>query len=277
MNAPSTSNAETSSSVARTPQVPQAATMNIHSANTTNNNLNTFQVPYSAPSIDPSVQLDNTSLNFFHDFDMSAYNNFPSNFNIGFPPQKDIITYQPASDTGSVQSRNMSSPYNINSVGTNAGPSPNSIEQSADAALRQLMHQVASTPIVPPTTQTKANLHMSLPPSRAGSATPEDDDILGPEKINAPLESMSNMAGLVEAAVERAREERTNPLAKRQNEVSDRPVKKARFGDDPVSGKKMKMKTTHVHAYPDVVDEGILGEVEAKELMAMWVIRRDSR
>ena len=95
---------------------------------------------------------------------------------------------------------------------------------------------------------------------------------MGPEKINAPLESMSNMAGLVEAAVERAREERVNPNAKRQIEGADRPIKKARFGDEPVSGRKMKLRKTHVHAYPDVVDEGIVGEAEAKELFGMWVI-----
>ncbi|ADV20422.1 Hypothetical protein CGB_B4500C [Cryptococcus gattii WM276] len=47
--------------------------------------------------------------------------------------------------------------------------------------------------------------HMSLPPSRAGSMGPPD--IFGPEEIINPLGEMSNMAGLVEAAVERAREE----------------------------------------------------------------------
>lgn len=237
------------------PQIPQLS-------------ANGFQLPMISPQnvIDPSLQMAGPSQSNFTSFDMQGYNSF----NIGFPPRQDIVTYQPASDTASVHSRNQSSPYNINSVGTNSGPSPGTIEQTADAALRQLMHQVANTAPPPPTaTQIKANLHMSLPPSRAGSATPEDDDILGPEKINAPLESMSNMAGLVEAAVERAREERVNPNVMRQNDA-ERPAKKARFGDDPVSGnRRMKKKMIHVHAYPDVVDEGIVGEAEAKELMGM--------
>lgn len=222
--------------------------------------------------LDPLLHFDNGSDS--RSFDVygnstANFTSFPPGMNVGFPPRQDVITFYPGSDTASIQSRNQSSPYNLNSAGM-TGPSPISAEQSSDAALRQLMSQVNSSPVVPQTVQSKANLHMSLPPSRAGSATPEDDDILGPEKINAPLESMSNMAGLVEAAVERAREERKDTgAAQKQAENEDRPTKKARFGDDVVSGKKMKMKKTHVHAYPDVIDEGIVGEREARELMAM--------
>jgi len=140
---------------------------------------------------------------------------------------------------------------------------------------------------------------MSLPPSRAGSEGP--DDILAPDEIINPLGSMSNMAGLVEAAVERAREERgrasASPVAAKRMSVDssdhamdERGLKKARFSSNPTSGgtpapavveaqglpqtlapskPKSKRKKTHTHAYPDCVDEGIVSEEEARELMGM--------
>ncbi|KAL1406859.1 hypothetical protein Q8F55_006268 [Vanrija albida] len=146
----------------------------------------------------------------------------------------------------------------------------------------------------------QSDRHMSLPPSRAGSEGP--DDILAPEDIINPLGTMSNMAGLVEAAVERARQEqRSTPIAvqppgppgvqKREADHQDdgQPQqKKARFSDH-ISPKppavveaqglpqtlappkpKSKVKKTHVHAYPDVVDEGYVSEEEARELMGLY-------
>lgn len=113
------------------------------------------------------------------------------------------------------------------------------------------------------------------------------------DDIVSPLSAMSNMAGLVEAAVERAREEkeqRTPGSAtggpKRPGESEggdDRGKKKARFSSNapavveaqplpqtygPLKDKS-KVKKTHVHAYPDVVDEGFCSEEEARELIRM--------
>lgn len=144
--------------------------------------------------------------------------------------------------------------------------------------------------------QPEKQRHMSLPPSRAGSVGPED--ILGPEEIINPLGAMSSMAGLVEAAVERAREEQekggsgqSSGSEKRGSDgsggadASTRPKKKARFSPSPPTGptvvewqnlppgsakeKGKGKKKTHVHMYPDAVTEGLVSEEEGKEMMSM--------
>lgn len=146
--------------------------------------------------------------------------------------------------------------------------------------------QVFATPGANP-----SNQHLSLPPSRAGSETPED--FLAPDDIVGPLGAMSNMAGLVEAAVERAREERSSisspvgakrsSLAEGDGSTDDRGTKRARFGSNipavveaqglpqtlAPTKPKSKVKRTHVHAYPDCVDSGFVSEEEARELMGM--------
>lgn len=123
-----------------------------------------------------------------------------------------------------------------------------------------------------------------MPPSRSGSEAPED--ILGTEGIVNPLGSMSKLA---EAAVERAREEETRseedlgitPM-KRSLSHEHQTSKKARHGlqravveaqglPQPVSDtRKPKTKKTHVHSLLDVVDEGIVSEEEARELMNIY-------
>jgi hypothetical protein len=111
------------------------------------------------------------------------------------------------------------------------------------------------------------------------------------------------MAGLVEAAVERAREEQeknddqqpgstgkrpANDGVKSTGEAGVRPTKKARFSPNlpsgpsvvewqnlpPVQAKdkgKGKKRTTHIHMYPDAVTEGIVSEEEGREMMSMRV------
>lgn len=134
---------------------------------------------------------------------------------------------------------------------------------------------------------------MSLPPSRAGSVGPED--ILDAEEIINPLGAMSNMAGLVEAAVERARQESVGGPSPDFNikrvtentssaEDATRPLKKARFSPTLPSGPmiveaqnlppipagvkgKAKTKRAHIHACPDVIQEGYITEEEGKALM----------
>jgi hypothetical protein len=131
---------------------------------------------------------------------------------------------------------------------------------------------------------------MSLPPSRAGSEAA--DDILAPDEIINPLGAMSNMAGLVEAAVERAKEEQaktttsTNAPGKRPaGEVDGNQIggsaKRVRIGTGttisetqpgvgPTGAKgKAKMRRTHVHAFPDAVSEGYVSEEEGKEMLDM--------
>lgn len=155
-----------------------------------------------------------------------------------------------------------------------------------------------SVPLVPPhsvawppaSSSKHQTTHESLPPSRAGSNEP--GDILGPDEITNPLGAMSSMAGLVEAAVERAREEAgTATVGKRPSDAVkvegiSRPVKKARFSPDgpsgpvvietqhlpPISaqkGKTKQKKVTHIHAYPDAVAEGYVTEEEGREMMKM--------
>lgn len=132
---------------------------------------------------------------------------------------------------------------------------------------------------------------MSLPPSRAGSVGAED--ILGPDHITNPLGAMSNMAGLVEAAVARARDDAAEGSAKekssskRTGDQSDNsgPTKKTRFSPTEPSGPtvletqqlpwkgtskgKGKAKRKHIHAYPDAVAEGLVSEEEGRELIAL--------
>ncbi|OCF71780.1 hypothetical protein I204_07843 [Kwoniella mangroviensis CBS 8886] len=145
--------------------------------------------------------------------------------------------------------------------------------------------------------------HMSLPPSRAGSMGPED--ILGPEEIINPLGEMSNMAGLVEAAVERAREEQaisgsTNGETPMKRSGSDmkrsgsgnedkKATKRARFvPPHPVAygpviyenqnlppiavgpGYKAGPKRQHIHAFPDAVTEGLVSEEEGREMLKIY-------
>ncbi|CAK9787310.1 hypothetical protein CC85DRAFT_272355 [Cutaneotrichosporon oleaginosum] len=133
--------------------------------------------------------------------------------------------------------------------------------------------------------------HMSLPPSRAGSE--DRDDMLGPDDIVAPLGAMSNMAGLVEAAVERAREEKargdpgSSSAGKRDADEERGGVqKKSRVSfssDGPAvveaqglpqtlaaAKPKSRVKKTHVHAYPDAVELGIVTEEEGRELMSIY-------
>ncbi|KAK8869752.1 hypothetical protein IAR55_000320 [Kwoniella newhampshirensis] len=145
--------------------------------------------------------------------------------------------------------------------------------------------------------------HMSLPPSRAGSVGPHD--ILGPEEIINPLGEMSNMAGLVEAAVERAREEQAAQVSgltdvismKRsasemerelaEDDLDKKSFKKARFTPSRPSGStifesqnlppkavvpgfKLNPKKWHVHAYPDAVTAGYVMEDEGKEMMKLY-------
>jgi hypothetical protein len=107
---------------------------------------------------------------------------------------------------------------------------------------------------------------------------------------------MSNMAGLVEAAVERAKDEsgegskdKGNGNGKRTGEgESEGPVKKTRFSPTHPSGPtvvetqqipwksssskgKSKAKRKHIHAYPDAVAEGLVSEEEGREMLAMYV------
>lgn len=136
----------------------------------------------------------------------------------------------------------------------------------------------------------KQNLHMSLPPSRGGSVTP--DDLLAPEEIINPLGAMTNMAGLVEAAVARARNEQATPSAhagaSAEGQVGEDGGSAKRRRDSPTvphgpfvveaqnlppqsTKEKIKKagKKRHMHAYPDAVEEGFVSEQEGKDLMAM--------
>lgn len=102
--------------------------------------------------------------------------------------------------------------------------------------------------------------YMSLPPSRAVSESP--DDILAPEEIINPLGALSNMAGLVEAAVERAKEEQGSPVDLRQRPTQSGPSITENQGPK-------KRKRVHIHAYPDAVGEGLVSDSEGRELVKM--------
>ncbi|KAL7424072.1 hypothetical protein Q5752_001657 [Cryptotrichosporon argae] len=141
----------------------------------------------------------------------------------------------------------------------------------------------------------RQEVHMSLPPSRAGSEAPAD--ILAADEIVNPLGTMSNMAGLAEAAVKLAREREASTsetpdehgraaqhdgTAKRDAAgEAGAPVKRARFNSVPhavvespqsvSTGKgRSRSKKTHVHAYPDAVTEGFVSEEEGRELMRIF-------
>lgn len=136
-----------------------------------------------------------------------------------------------------------------------------------------------------PQSSSKQNLHMSLPPSRGGSVTP--DDILAPEEIINPLGNMTNMAGLVEAAVHRARNEResvggadlglgdegASAVRRRQSPIVPHGPVILEAQNLPAQSTKEKTKKPskkrHMHAYPDAVEEGFVSEQEGKDLMAM--------
>lgn len=196
----------------------------------------------------------------------------PSPF--GFPGQETIL-----SSTSGPDSSRMSMPQSSSSTTTFDWPPSSTTTQQPQQPQ-----------------QPEKQRHMSLPPSRAGSVGPED--ILGPEEIINPLGAMSSMAGLVEAAVERAREEQeksgsgqSSGSEKRGSDgsggadASTRPKKKARFSPSPPTGptvvewqnlpptsakeKGKGKKKTHVHMYPDAVTEGLVSEEEAKEMMSM--------
>ncbi|WVQ71655.1 hypothetical protein IAR50_001195 [Cryptococcus sp. DSM 104548] len=149
--------------------------------------------------------------------------------------------------------------------------------------------------------------HMSLPPSRAGSVGPAD--IFGAEEIINPLGEMSNMAGLVEAAVERARQEEAAKVAGSHKPGDDRSHVKRSAEEmergpsgEIQSSKKFKQdspnsstfvggtiteaqnlppraiipgmppipQTTHQHAYPDVVSAGYVDEEEGRAMMQVF-------
>ena len=191
---------------------------------------------------------------------------FTSNQNFGFPPKQEILIAPrfDGSEPGSTPSyRSQASPYVPLDAFKHIGGMPGLPVDFLRAA--------PSVPL------------QSLPPSRLGSPG-ADQDILAPEEITNPLGALSNMAGLVEAAVERAREEGT-PLKRPMEAVPDMPYKKARFDHDeplgptitetqnlaPSGSRKGKGKRTHIHAYPDAVSEGYISEDEGKELLQMSV------
>ena len=123
-----------------------------------------------------------------------------------------------------------------------------------------------------PQADTSGPLGPSLPPSRAISEDP--DGLMDGDDISRPLEAMSNMAELVEAAMERSKEEKPNA----------RPPKRARFASPPPSGptivephhplsplhsskRQAERQFVHVHAYPDAVALGLVPEEEGRILM----------
>ena len=226
--------------------------------------------------------------------------------NFGFPPRQDLLpSSNPHGDGSQLASasgyhRNRSSPYQLpNSEPARAVPAESNFHR------RTLPpgppHAFSWPAQVPLAQQSSQNRHMSLPPSRAGSVGP--DDILAPEEIINPLGAMSNMAGLVEAAVERAREEQVERAVKSvispskrametlpTTDTSDaaRSTKMPRFSAPsptgpvvieaqnipPTSGparRKVTTKKKHIHAYPDAVAEGFVSEEEGRELMQMYV------
>lgn len=257
------------------------------------------QIPQASPS--NGTSFDPNSFNFALQSQMfpgtmsqrsPSYSAFPPGaINFGFPPRQDIIRFD-GSDASSVNSRNQPSPYQL--MMTNAEisrPSPQDQSQMEGAFRRPALP--VNNFAQQPTTQT---VEISLPPSRAESV--EAEDILGPEHITNPLGAMSSMAGLVEAAEERARDERgtgsttgdKGSKRKGENEkgeASGVPIKKARFSPTEPSGPvvletqhlpwkpgpstkgKGKSKRKHIHAYPDAVAEGLVSEDEGREMMEM--------
>ena len=183
--------------------------------------------------------------------------------NFGFPPKQEILLPFHGSDPGSTPSYR-------------SQPSPYIPVQNESGRVNTSMPALPLDFFRPPAA--------SVPESRLGSPG-ADQDLLAPEEITNPLGALSNMAGLVEAAVERAREEQSSP-AKRPADASDagRPFKKTRFSPEEPSGpviveeaqsvltsgpKRRRVKRTHIHAYPDAVAEGYLSEQEGRELVQL--------
>ena len=206
----------------------------------------------------------------------------PSGQNFGFPPKQEVVVNPPfdGSDPGSTSTYpSQPSPY-----------FPPTDLARITGSMPSLPFEMARQPKTPTVAAPYGSRHRSLPPSRAGSPT-LDRDLLGLEEITNPLGNMSNMAGLVEAAVERAREEQQHiqtSALKQPNIVADgsRPVKRARFSPEEPSGhsitemqdlpvrsatKRKRAKRTHIHAYPDAVAEGLVTEEEGRELMDLYV------
>lgn len=240
------------------------------------------------------------------EFTANDYTSLPVGPNFGFPPRQEMLPPQPSRLDGSEQGN--SSGYNRTQTSPYM-PIPDVMRPSIKGGQsgRRMVPTGPSHPFPWSTQnhlvqQSAQNRHMSLPPSRVGSVGP--DDILAPEEIINPLGAMSNMAGLVEAAVERAREEQqgnapqnpgSTPSKRSANEAEtvsgedappSKPAKKARFSPPPPSGPaviesqnlpptsgpakgKAKSKTTHIHAYPDAVAEGYVTEEEGREMMQM--------
>jgi hypothetical protein len=249
--------------------------------------------PSNSNPFDPSLnfQLQNQIFPGTTNHRSPSYSAFPpGTVNFGFPPRQDVIRYD-GSDTASVNSRNQPSPYNIMNTTSDTRPSPQDLSIQGMAG-----GDTFRRPALPASTFTQPQLNMtdlSLPPSRAGSVGAED--ILGPDHITNPLGAMSNMAGLVEAAVERAREDagesgsgsKEKASSKRTGEQSEKagPIKKTRFSPTEPSGPtvvetqqlpwkgttkgKGKAKRKHIHAYPDAVAEGLVSEEEGRELIAL--------
>jgi hypothetical protein len=176
--------------------------------------------------------------------------------NFGFPPKQEV-TMPMGSDPGSTPSHlSQTSPFNPFNPATFHGFDFNGLAPQLP-------------PPVPPPPEPQ-----SFSASRIGS--PVDKDILAPEDITNPLGALSSMAGLVEAAVDRAREEAGEP--------EGRPMKRLRFSPIEPSGpliaetqhlpaggsKKRRGKKLHIHAYPDAVTEGLVSEQEGREMMRMY-------
>lgn len=223
-----------------------------------------------------------------------SYSAFPPGaVNFGFPPRQDVVRFD-GSDASSVNSRNQPSPYQLMLAGGEATrPSPQE-PPPLESVFRRPALPASNFP--PPVQTATQPVEVSLPPSRAGSVGAED--ILGPEHITNPLGAMSNMAGLVEAAEERARMEggepsvSKDPGGKRKGEdekgtKGGPSVKKTRFSPTEPSGPtvveaqhlpwkagpsakgKGKGKRKHIHAYPDAIAEGLVTEEEGREMMAL--------
>jgi hypothetical protein len=225
--------------------------------------------------------------------------------NFGYPPRQDIMPPpQPGAMLAGHNPMNLFSgqPSPLNTIPESLRMTGTSGLVSASSSNRASMSQPwpESTPGI---SHDGRHPESSLPMSRVGSMGAED--LLGPEDIINPLGAMSNMAGLVEAAVERAREEQvrsTNTIGASSSKraTSDVPPgnapdegdesrtsKKARFSPTekphgpvimesqnlpPMSTAikgRPKAKKAHIHAYPDAVAEGFLTEDEGKELMQM--------
>lgn len=203
---------------------------------------------------------------------LSDFSLFTPDHNFGFPPKQEVLIgsrFEESEPSSTPSHPSHTSPYIPLDAGKHNGSMPG------------LPMDIFRAPV-------SATIPMpSLPPSRLGSPG-ADQDILSPEEITNPLGALSNMAGLVEAAVERAREEES-PLKRPLEGPLDRPHKKTRFNHEepsgpaiiesqnlaPLGSRKSKRKRVHIHAYPDVVTEGFMTEEEGKELLQMSVSKDD--